>query len=974
MRLLPFLFAALLGWFSSEAASSADTARGQVFHDQDGDGRLDSGEPGLEGVRVSNGRQVTSTDAEGRWQLPVDGPAELFVIKPRGWMVPLAENSTPLHYYLHRPEGSPPSRHAGVAPTGPLPASIDFPLVPQEEPDEFKALFFGDTQPRNRREIEYMDDDVVDECLDFDGEFGVVLGDLVFDGLGLFDPLTDSLSRIGMPWWMVLGNHDQNRDAAGDATANETFARHFGPSTYAFDWGPAHFLVLDDVEFYRAEEGGRSVGKYRARLTPEVLDFARNDLAGVPRDRMVVVLMHIPLTAVANREALFRLLEPFPRSVSVSAHSHTMLVTDLGEQHGWRGAEPHTHVVNVTACGSWWAGEPDERGVPHATMSDGGPNGWTEWTFSDDDWSFVFRAAGEEPERQMSLHLGEAALGEPLKVSANVWGGGPRTRVEARWSEDAEWTGLQRVHAADPAYVALRREEAPRRGKRWRELPKPSRSAHLWQGELASPPAPGERRLEVRATDRWGRTWTETRAVTVAPPPAPPAPPNLLLIMVDDMGWADLGCYGSEAIDTPNLDRLAAEGLRFTDAYSGSAVCAPARSVLMTGHHAGRTSVRLNTGGTPLRDEDLTLAEVLREAGYATGGFGKWGLGDLGTSGAAERQGFDEFFGYYHQIHAHSFYPDYLIDSGARFPLPGNAGFYQADPPFAGAFPARSPDGSLERQYAQDLIFDRTRAFLREHADEPFFLYAPWTPPHGRLEIPEEDPAWLRYADQDWPIRAKLTAAMVSMIDRQVGELLDELERLGIADRTLVLFCSDHGADGRYEGVLDSCGPFRGKKRSMTEGGLRVPLIARWPGVVPAGAVSDRPVHFADFLPTLAELAATAAPEDLDGRSFAPTLRGESQPEPPFLYWEWERYDWGKRRLAPDGLMQAARIGPWKALRPRPSAPIQLYDLRTDLGEAHDLAASHPERVAEFEALMEAQHRPMRPQAEPTQEPGRKYR
>jgi len=991
MRLLLPLLAFLAGWSTADPGAAPETARGSVFHDLDGDGRRDDGEPGLPGQRVSNGREVATTDVGGRWELPVDGAAELFVIKPRGWMVPLADNATPRHYYLHRPEGSPPSRHLGVAPTGPLPASIDFPLTPQEEPDEFRALFFGDTQPRDRREIGYMDDDVVDECLDFDGEFGVVLGDLVFDGLGLFGDLTDSLSRVGVPWWMVLGNHDQNRDASGDRWANETFARHFGPATYAFDWGPAHFVVLDDVEFYRAEEDGRSVARYRSRLSERVLDFVRNDLAGVPRDRMLVLLTHIPLTAVSNREALFRLIEPYPRSVSVAAHSHTMRVTDLGEQHGWRGAGEHTHVVNVTACGSWWAGEPDDRGVPHATMSDGGPNGWTEWTFSADDWSFVFRAAGEPPERQMSAEPGPAVIGAPVPLTVNVWGGGPRTVVEARWRDGADgatgtnghdgegaWITLERRFTADPAYAARRAEEEQRRGDRWRPLPKPSRSHHLWAGELPAPAgAAGPRQLEVRSTDRWGRVSGERLMVAVARAPAPPTP-NIVLIMVDDMGYADLGCYGSEVIATPELDQLAAEGMRFTDAYSGSCVCAPARSVLMTGQHAGRTSVRLNTGGTPLRDEDQTLAELLKTAGYVTGGFGKWGLGDLDTSGAAERQGFDEFVGYYHQIHAHSFYPDYLIDGGRKLPLPGNAGFYDAKPPFAGAFPALGPDGQ-RRQYAHDLIYDRSIDFLRRHAggEKPFFLYAPWTPPHGRLEIPEDDPAWAQYADEDWPIKARVTAAMVAMIDRQVGELMAELQRLGVADQTLVLFCSDHGADGRFEGVLDSCGPFRGKKRSMYEGGLRVPLIARWPGVVPAGSVSDRPVHFADFLPTLTDLVdlgGAASSAELDGRSFAPTLRGEPQEPPAFLYWEWLRYDWGKRQLAPDGLMQAARIGGWKAVRPRPSAAIELYDLRSDPGETQDLAQDHPERVAEFRALLEEQHRPMRPQAEPDHAPGTSYR
>ncbi|MBC8329592.1 MAG: calcineurin-like phosphoesterase C-terminal domain-containing protein [Planctomycetes bacterium] len=535
MRLLLPLLALLTGWTAGDHHGDPAAAQGTVFHDRDGDGRKDAGEPGLPGVRVSNGREVVETGADGRWCLPVDGPTELFVLKPRGWMVPLAENGTPQHYYLHRPEGSPRSRFPGVAPTGPLPGSIDFPLAPQEEPEVFRALFFGDTQPRDRAEIEFMDQDVVDECLGFDGEFGVVLGDLVFDGLGLFGPLTESLSRIGVPWWMVLGNHDQNTDAASDQWANETFNRNFGPASYAFDWGPAHFLVLDNVEWFREEEGGRSVGKYRGRLSERALEFARNDLAGVPDEAMVVVLMHIPLTGVSNRARLFRLLEPFPRAVSVAAHSHTMRVEDLAEQHGWRGAAPHTHVVNVTACGSWWSGEPDARGVPHATMSDGAPNGWTEWTFSADDWSFVFRAAGEPPDKQMSIHAGAAAAGGRLELTVNVWGGGPRTRVEARWLDPepagADWTALARTAAADPAYAAMREAERAGRGSRWREMPEPSRSAHLWRGGLELPAeSSGTASFQIRVTDRWDREWLETRSVAVLPPPGaePLVPPAAL--------------------------------------------------------------------------------------------------------------------------------------------------------------------------------------------------------------------------------------------------------------------------------------------------------------------------------------------------------------------------------------------------------------------------------------------------------------
>ena len=441
------------------------------------------------------------------------------------------------------------------------------------------------------------------------------------------------------------------------------------------------------------------------------------------------------------------------------------------------------------------------------------------------------------------------------------------------------------------------------------------------------------------------------------------------------MTWAgaDAGCYGGRVIPTPNLDRLAREGMRFTQAYSGCVVCAPARSVLMTGMHMGHTSVRLNTGGVPLRDEDVTVGEVLGAAGYTVGGFGKWGLGDIGTTGVPEKQGFDVFYGYYHQIHAHSYCPEFLVRNGSKEMLPGNAGFYKANKRL-GPFPRAGGAGG-RRQYVPDLVLAETLRFLRDNKDGPFFCYAPWTPPHGEFIVPDDDPAWRQFADRDWPMKARVAAAYIAMIDRHVGAVLAELATLGIADDTVVLFCSDHGADSRFEGTLDSCGPFRGRKRAVYEGGIRVPLIARWPHHIPAGAVSDHLCGFHDVLPTLAELGGAAAPAGIDGISFVPTLlaKGEQQ-QHDALYWEWQRYDWGKRRLRPDGLMQAVRRGQWKAVRTATGRPVELYDLVADPGEQRNLAAAQPERTAELEKLMAAMRTPMRPQREPEMPAGRKFR
>ncbi|MCP4640030.1 MAG: arylsulfatase, partial [bacterium] len=343
-------------------------------------------------------------------------------------------------------------------------------------------------------------------------------------------------------------------------------------------------------------------------------------------------------------------------------------------------------------------------------------------------------------------------------------------------------------------------------------------------------------------------------------------------------GYADLGCYGSKALETPRIDRMAAEGMRFTDAYSGCTVCAPARSTLMTGKHMGHAVLRGNTGGISMPASETTVAEVLKTQGYATGGFGKWGLGDINTEGVPEKNGFDLFYGYYHQIHAHYYYPGYLIRNGRKETLPGNA-------------------NGKRKDYSHYLIFEEAKRFIRENRDTPFFCYCPWTPPHGRYEIPEDEPAWLKYKDKKgWGKNAKVAAAMDEMLDRHVGEVLDLLKELDIDDNTIVFFCSDNGASERFEGELDSCGPLRGRKRAMSEGGIRVPMIARWPGRVQAGSVSDLPWYFPDVMPTFAELAGADTPDEIDGVSVAPTLLGQGdQQKHECLYWEWPSYNWRKK-------------------------------------------------------------------------------
>ena len=410
-------------------------------------------------------------------------------------------------------------------------------------------------------------------------------------------------------------------------------------------------------------------------------------------------------------------------------------------------------------------------------------------------------------------------------------------------------------------------------------------------------------------------------------------PPNIIFIMADDLGYADLGCYGQEHIQTPNIDRLAAQGTRFTQCYAGSPVCAPSRNVLMTGQHTGRTTVRGNKGVNepphdgeegriPLTPEDVTVARILKQAGYSTGITGKWGLGEPGSTGLPNDHGFDEWFGYLNQNHAPDYFTDYLWRNRERQVIEENL------------------DGR-RGAYSCDLFTDFCLDFIRENKDRPFFLYYPTTIPHKKFEVPSLEP----YADKTWPEEARIFAAMVTRMDGHVGQILDLLEELGLEENTVVFFTSDNGSAQGWEGIFDSCGPLRSKKGSVYEGGIRVPMIVRWPGKLPRGAVSDAPWYFADFLPTAGALADAAPPEKVDGIDVLPAVLGETTETPArFLYWEMHQS--GGR------FQQAARWRDWKAVRLGLDKPLELYDLSKDVSEQDNVADNHPDIVLRFESWL----------------------
>jgi arylsulfatase A-like enzyme len=413
--------------------------------------------------------------------------------------------------------------------------------------------------------------------------------------------------------------------------------------------------------------------------------------------------------------------------------------------------------------------------------------------------------------------------------------------------------------------------------------------------------------------------------------------PNVVFILADDLGYGDLGCYGQKRIRTPNIDRLAAEGVRFTSCYSGSTVCAPSRCSLMTGMHMGHCRVRSNAR-VPLLPEDVTVAEVLKSAGYATGIVGKWGLGEPETTGLPTRQGFDTWFGYLNQAHAHNYYPDHLWRGELRVPL-GNV----------------VQDGVATKKvtYSADLFAREALEFLDAHQREPFFLYFAATLPHANNEAGKqgmEVPSDVPYRQESWPQPQKNHAAMITYLDSQVGQLLDRLDKLGLAEKTIVMFTSDNGPHregGADPEFFDSSGPLRGFKRALYEGGIRVPMIVRYLGHIAPNSTNDTPWAFWDVLPTLAELAGAPAPKGLDGISMIPTLLGEKavgRPQPPheYLYWEFPER----------GFSQAVRLGDWKMVKNSPTSALELYDLKSDVGEQHDLAEEHPDIVARGEELL----------------------
>jgi len=499
--------------------AEGDVARGAVFDDQNHNGIRDAGEAGVSGVLVSNQREVTRTDVSGEWRLPVREDCIFFVVKPAGWMTPVNAHSLPQFYRIHKPEGSPRLRYGGVGPTGPLPDSVDFPLSRRAEPGRFQAIFFADPQARDQTELDYIAHDVVEELAGSEVEFGVTLGDILFDDLSLFHNHNAMVALIGIPWYNVIGNHDINYDAVDDRHSDETFERFYGPSTYAFDHGPVTFVVLDNIRWGGAKPGG--TGEYVGGLGSDQLTFLENLLPQIDESRLLVFMMHIPLPGVEDREALFRLIEHRPYTMSISGHTHWQAHWFLDEEQGWRGAQPHHHVVNVTVSGSWWSGEPDEMGIPHTMMADGAPNGYSIITFDGQSAVVDFKAARRPASYQMHVDAPEvvsAADTASTPAYVNVFGGSERSTVEMRVGSTGEWLRLEKVMEADPYFQRLKVKEENSASLVGRPLPKAKRSHHLWKANLPAGLEVGTHRIWVRSEDMYGRVFQGSRVLRVEKP------------------------------------------------------------------------------------------------------------------------------------------------------------------------------------------------------------------------------------------------------------------------------------------------------------------------------------------------------------------------------------------------------------------------------------------------------------------------
>jgi hypothetical protein len=504
-------------------ANAQNTVTGYVYQDSNNNHKKDKSEKGIANVKVTNGLQVVAADGNGKYRLPIWDDAVIAVIKPDGYALPLNEDNQPQFFYVHNPKGSPKLKYAGVAPTGQLPQSVDFALLPSGRTADFRALIFGDPQVLDERELGYLDKGIVSEVVGIKKvTFGLSMGDLVQSDLDLHKPYGKVVGKIGVPWYNVLGNHDMNTDAPVDSLTDESFTAHFGPANYAFEYGKAHFIVIEDSDFPRKD----GVKAFRGGFTDSQLKFIENDLNLVDTSKLVVFAVHVPLYNRApntfneeSRDRLFRIFEKFPHVLVLSAHSHNQRQDFYGKDFGWRNEKP-LYEFNIGAtCGNWWSGKVDNSGVADAEMSDGTPKGYAFLNIKGNQFTIDYKVAGQPANYQIKLYhrkvMGDFWWEGSGSIYANFFMGYEKSKVEYR-IDDKPWKDMKFVGGADPAFLAKGNEwdlaDTLMKGRR------PTNAGdctHLYTAPLPENLGTGQHKIEVRGTDIFGRTFTQTSSYRI---------------------------------------------------------------------------------------------------------------------------------------------------------------------------------------------------------------------------------------------------------------------------------------------------------------------------------------------------------------------------------------------------------------------------------------------------------------------------
>lgn len=503
---------------------SAQSVSGFVFEDLNGNGKKDKNEKGIANVGVSNGIEVATTDAKGKYSLPIGNDNIIFVIKPSDYNLPVSGKQLPVFYYNHKPAGSPTDfKYKGVAPTGPLPKSVDFALLPSTSVKDFTTLVFGDPQPYTIEEVDYYAKGIVTEVEGIKNvSFGISLGDLVGDALDLHSPYIEATKKVGIPWYNVMGNHDMNYEAVSDSLSDETFELNFGPANYSFNYGDAHFIVLDDILYPDPRDGKSYWGGFRESQ----LLFIENDLKLVPKNKLVVLAFHIPLLSqgdasfnLQHRTRLFELLKDYPHTLSLSAHTHLQRNDFFTSSDGWLRATPHHEYNAGTTSGDWYSGAFNKAGVPVSTMRDGTPKGYAFIHFKGNAYTIDYKVAGENPDYQIALYAPKAFKSQKpasARVYANFFMGYKDSEVEIRFDNKGNWKKMQFVSSADPNYIASMVEWDKSETLTGNRRPSiPEESTHLWEFPFPKNLKQGKHLFEVRAKDLYGRTYIASQEFLV---------------------------------------------------------------------------------------------------------------------------------------------------------------------------------------------------------------------------------------------------------------------------------------------------------------------------------------------------------------------------------------------------------------------------------------------------------------------------